>query len=503
MSRSRVEEQPADGPEAEAGASGGSSAARGGAARERVLVVDDEPDLAESCAYFLERAGYEARCAESAPQALELLQSEPFDVVVSDVRMPRMSGMELLQAIRERDPDIEVLLLTGYPDLQMAVSAIKQGAFDYLAKPYDEQELIERVAKAMAHRRVKDQNEGLRERLRSGVSGRRLIHTSKAFGDSIAMLERAARTDASVLLIGESGTGKELLAHHLHDSSTRKDRPFVPVDCTSIPADLFESELFGHKKGAFTGAVSEKLGLFQVADGGTLFLDELGELPLEFQSKLLRAIQERSVRPVGSSKQRDVDVRIVAATNRDLQKEVEQGNFRSDLFYRLDVVRIAVPPLRDRVGDVDVLMAHFLERFGKSVGILELHADAAERLRAYHWPGNVRQLRNAIERACALGHGPALGLQDLPPELRAESDGGRGDPARGDNARGSTTEAEVGTFQEMKARRIAAMEQTYVEGLLTKHKGNVTHCSEEAGMARSAFQKLMQKYAIRSADYRG
>jgi len=324
-------------------------------ARERVLVVDDEPDLAESCAYFLERAGYETRCAASAPDALLMLQKESFGVVVSDVRMPRMSGMELLAAIREQDPDIEVLLLTGYPDLQMAVSAIKQGAFDYLAKPYGEEDLIERVAKAMAHRRVKDQNEGLRERLRAGVSGRQLIHTSKSFGDAIAMLERAARTAASVLLIGESGTGKELLAHHLHDSSDRADKPFVPVDCASIPADLFESELFGHKKGAFTGAATDKLGLFQVADGGTLFLDELGELPLEFQSKLLRTIQERTVRPVGSSTQKDVDVRIVAATNRDLQKEVEQGNFRSDLFYRLDVVRILVPPLRDRSGDVDVL----------------------------------------------------------------------------------------------------------------------------------------------------
>lgn len=462
-------------------------------ATERVLVVDDETDLAESCAYFLERAGYQARCAASAPEALELLQREPFGVVVSDVRMPRMNGMELLAAIRERDPDIEVLLITGYPDLQMAVSAIKQGAFDYLAKPYAEQDLIERVGKAAARRRVKESNEGFRERMRSGVSGRRLIHTSTSFGDAIQMLERAARTDASVLVIGESGTGKELLAHHLHDTSGRADKPFVPVDCTSIPAELFESELFGHKKGAFTGAASDKLGLFQVADGGTLFLDELGELPLEFQSKLLRAIQERSVRPVGSSEQKDVDVRIVAATNRDLQKEVEQGRFRSDLFYRLDVVRIAVPPLRDRQGDVDVLVAHFLERFGKKVGITRVQPTAAERLRAYHWPGNVRQLRNAIERACALGQGPELRLEDLPPELREDA------PV---TPRADAIEAEGGTFQEMKARRIAAMERTYVEELLTRHKGNVTHCSEEAGMARSAFQKLMQKYGIRSADYR-
>ncbi|MCB9877114.1 MAG: sigma-54-dependent Fis family transcriptional regulator [Planctomycetes bacterium] len=461
--------------------------------RERVLVVDDEPDLAESCAYFLERAGFEARTAQSAHEALDLLDQETFGVVVSDVRMPRMSGMELLRAIRERDPDVEVLLLTGYPDLQMAVSAIKQGAFDYLAKPYAEQDLIDRVAKAAAHRRVKEGNEGLRERLRSGVAGRRLVHRSEQFAAALEMLERAARTDASVMLIGESGTGKELLAHYLHDASERRDKPFVPVDCASIPAELFESELFGHKKGAFTGAASDKLGLFQVADGGTLFFDELGELPAAFQSKLLRAIQERSVRPVGSSELRQVDVRIVAATNRDLQREVDEGIFRSDLFYRLDVVRIAVPPLRDRRGDVDLLVAHFLDRFGERAGFTSVQPAAAERLRAYHWPGNVRQLRNAIERACALGAPPELRLEDLPPELQKDA------PAVPRVADGGD---ESGTFQEIKARRIAAMEQTYVEGLLRRHKGNVTHCSEEAGMARSAFQKLMQKYGIRSADYR-
>jgi DNA-binding NtrC family response regulator len=459
--------------------------------RERVLVVDDEPDLAESCAFFLERAGYDARCASSGEQALAMLEQEPFAVVVSDVRMPRMSGMQLLAAIRARDPDVDVLLLTGYPDLQMAVSAIKQGAFDYLAKPYAEKDLLDRVARAIAHRRVKDANEGLKERLRSGIAGRRLLHASRAFGDVVAMLERAARTDASVLLLGESGTGKELLAHHLHDVSARADKPFVPVDCASIPADLFESELFGHVKGAFTGATSGRPGLFQVADGGTLFLDELGELPPAFQSKLLRTIQERSVRPVGGSEQVPVDVRIVAATNRNLQREVDEGRFRADLFYRLDVVRIAVPPLRERPEDIEVLAAHFLRRFGQPHGIVAIAPDAAALLRAFEWPGNVRQLRNVVERACALGHPPELCVDDLPPELR------------GDPAAAAAVAAEGGTFQAMKARRLAAIESGYLEGLLRKHRGNVTHCAEEAGMARSAFQKLMQKYGIRSSDFRG
>jgi DNA-binding NtrC family response regulator len=459
--------------------------------RPRILVVDDERDLAESNAFFLDRAGYEAHCTTSATEALELLRQRPFAVVVSDVRMPRMSGLELLAAIKRSDPDVEVLLLTGYPDLQAAVAAIKQGAFDYLAKPYAEKDLVDRVAKALAHRQVKDNNEGLRERLRSGPAGRRLIHGSSQFGDVLAMLERAARTDASVLLLGESGTGKELLAHHLHDCSTRADRPFVPVDCASIPTDLFESELFGHQKGAFTGATAEKFGLFQVADGGTLFFDELGELPLAFQPKLLRAIQERSVRPVGSSAETPVDVRIVAATNRNLQKEVDDGRFRADLFYRLDVVRIAVPPLRDRRDDIDVLAPHFLQRFGAPVGITGFAPEALALLRTHGWPGNVRQLRNAIERACALGHGPLLQLLDLPPDLRGDEPGA-----------GSSAGEVGGTFQERKARAIAELESGYVESLLRKYQGNVTHCSEEAGMARSAFQKLMQKYGIRSADFR-
>jgi DNA-binding NtrC family response regulator len=459
----------------------------------RVLVVDDERDLAELNAFFLQRAGYTAKVATSAEDALALMAQEPFAVVVSDVRMPRMNGMELLTAVKRSDPDVEVLLLTGHPDLQAAVASIKLGAFDYLAKPYDEKALVERVAKALAHRQVKDGNEGLRERLRSGLAGRQLVHRSSAFGDVVAMLERAARTDASVLLLGESGTGKELLAHHLHDSSVRADKPFVPVDCASIPTELFESELFGHQKGAFTGATNSKPGLFQVADGGTLFLDELGELPLAFQPKLLRAIQERSVRPVGSNEQSLVDVRIVAATNRNLQKEVEEGRFRADLFYRLDVVRIAVPPLRDRREDVEALVRHFLQRFGAPARIERIAPDAMAALRSYTWPGNVRQLRNAIERASALGHPPELQLGDFPPEVRGE------EPA----VLGAGGDGVGGTFQEMKARAIAELESSYVEALLKKHQGNVTHCSEEAGMARSAFQKLMTKYGIRSADFRG
>jgi DNA-binding NtrC family response regulator len=457
----------------------------------RILVVDDEPDMAESCAFLLRRKGYEAAVATSAEQAVEELARRPFALVVSDVRMPRMNGMQLLAAVKSRDADIEVVLITGHPDIQGAVAAIKRGAFDYLTKPYAEKDLLERVGKALAHRRVKQGNEGLKDRLQSGVEGRRLVYRSPAFADVVAMLERAARTDASVLIQGESGTGKELLAHHLHDKSARADKPFVPVDCTAIPAELFESELFGHEKGAFSGAVQDKMGLFQVADGGTLFLDELGELPLPFQSKLLRAIQERAIRRVGSNAETSVDVRIVAATNRDLAREVQEGRFRQDLFYRLDVVRLQVPPLRERPEDVEELVRHFLARFGARSGVSTMDESTLSALRACAWPGNVRQLRNAIERACALATGPELKVDDLPLEARG-----------GDPARAAADVDPSGTFQEMKARTIAALEKSYFEGLLKKHKGNVTHSADEAGMTRSALQKLLGKHGLRSSDYR-
>ncbi|HLU39988.1 MAG TPA: sigma-54 dependent transcriptional regulator [Planctomycetota bacterium] len=448
----------------------------------RVLIVDDERDLAESCAYFVERAGMRATVAVSGDQALDLLDRTRFDLVITDLRMPRMSGLGLLDAIKSRDPDIEVLLITGYPDIETAVAAIKKGAFDYVTKPFGERDLMERVGKAL----------GRRQRRQPGGAGPRLIYRSELYGKAVEMIERAARTDASVLILGESGTGKEVLAQHLHRCSLRRERPFVPVECAAIPENLFESELFGHVKGAFSGATATTLGLFEVAHGGTLFLDEVGELPLSFQPKLLRALQERQVRRVGDHAYRQVDVRLVCATNRALDKEVEAGRFRGDLFYRIDVVRIEVPPLRDRPEDVEVLVEHFLNEFtgDRPSGPLTCSREAMTVLAAYRWPGNTRQLRNAIERACALARGPEITVDDLPAEIVREGKDVAGGP--------ETTES----FQEMKARKIAAIEINYISALLRRHDGNVTHCAQQAGMSRSAFQKLMQRYDIKSSDFR-
>ncbi|MEO0478477.1 MAG: sigma-54 dependent transcriptional regulator [Planctomycetota bacterium] len=464
-----------------------------------MLVVDDERDLAESCAYLLSRAGFESSTAFSGDEALQQMEGTHFDLVVTDVRMPRVSGVELLAAIKERDPDVEVILITGHPGVETAVEALRRGAFDYLTKPFDEQQLVERASQALTHRSLTKKNRGFRERLRAGSSGRQLVFCSDRFRACVETLERAARTDASVLIQGESGTGKELLAHHLHDCSPRADRRFVPVDCATMPENLVESGLFGHTKGAFSGAVGPKAGLFEVASGGTLFLDEIGELPLPFQAKLLRAIQERQIRRVGSTETVDVDVRIVCATNRNLQKEVEIGAFRQDLYYRLDVVRLDVPPLRERVADVALLVDHFASAFATSGSTITVSPEAREALVAYPWPGNVRQLRNALERAVALGDGSMLRLEDLPSEVLEDPVA----PSSAIDDGGQAPAADPGeSFQEMKARKVAALETTYLRELLTKHHGNVTHSAEDAGMSRSAFQKLMQRYGIRSSDFR-
>jgi DNA-binding NtrC family response regulator len=458
-----------------------------------VLVVDDEPDMVDSCAFFLTRAGFAVGKALSANEALAKLERDRYSVVITDLRMPKVSGLRLLEEVKERDPDVEVVVITGFPEVDTAVEAMRKGALDYIRKPFTEAEFLERVEKALAHRRVRDGNAQLKERLRKGRSGRRLVARDPAFLATIEMLERAARSDASVLLLGESGTGKEVLAHHLHDSSARAARPFVPVDCAAIPESLFESELFGHAKGAFTGADRARPGLFQVADGGTLFLDEIGELPASFQPKLLRALQERSVRRVGAPRPDEVDVRVVCATNRDLAARVEAKGFRSDLLYRLDVVRIEVPPLRARRRDIEPLAEHFLAEFcaRNRAPARSLSAPALAVLESFAWPGNVRQLRNAVERACALGTGARIEPGDLPPEVRGLADPGE---TRGDGL--------SDTFQEMKSRKVAVIESEYVIRLLREHGGNVTHCAERAGMSRSAFQKLMQRHGIRSSDYR-
>ncbi len=371
---------------------------------KRVLVVDDERRMRRLLQVMLEQLGLESVPAENGTQALELFQSQGFDLVLTDLRMPDLDGIGLLAAIRERDPDVPVVVLTAHGTIETAIAAMKHGAFDYVLRPFDVEALEAVIGKALEFRQVRTENRYLRERLEARDLGGEMLGRSPAMLRVAELVRRVAPTRSSVLITGETGTGKEVVARAIHAASPRHERLFVPLNCAAIPADLLESELFGHTRGAFTGATGERAGKFQIADGGTLFLDEIGDMPAALQAKLLRVLQEGVVEPVGANRQVKVDVRIVSATNRDLARAIQEGRFRDDLLYRLNVLEIALPPLRDRAGDVPLLARAFLAEFARELGrrAPEISDDAARLLEGYRWPGNVRELRNLMERAVVL-----------------------------------------------------------------------------------------------------
>jgi DNA-binding NtrC family response regulator len=379
----------------------------------RVLVVDDEPRMAEAVRDAL--AGTGARCeAHTEPAAaLQALLADGADVLVCDWRMPGLDGLELLRRVRAARPGTRVILMTAYGDVPSAVEAMRAGAFDYLIKPFDNEELRRRVARALDLARLERENREMRQAL-AGRYAEAIVAASPAMREVLELVDRAAAAAAPVLVLGESGTGKELVARRLHFASPRVAGPFVAVNCTALAESVLESELFGHERGAFTGAVSERAGCFERADGGTLFLDEIGEVSDAFQAKLLRVLQDGEVLRVGGSRPRRVDVRVVAATNRDLGREVAAGRFREDLFYRLNVIPVRLPPLRERREDVLPLGRHFLAQLSRDGGrTLRLDAAAEKRLLEHAWPGNARELRNVLERAVVLARGEALGVEDL------------------------------------------------------------------------------------------
>jgi DNA-binding NtrC family response regulator len=457
-----------------------------------ILIVDDHRAVREELAFQLGYDGFATREAGDGPTALQLAADPGIALVLLDVKLPGLDGLEVLSQLKQARPELPVVMISGHGDLDTAVLAVRRGAYDFLQKPFAADRLLLSVRNALRSARLHDENQALRKAL---AGEHELLGHSEPMVQVRNLVQKLAPTQVPVLITGENGTGKELVARQLHLQSPRGDRPFVALNCAAIPAELVESELFGHEKGAFTGANSARSGAFEQADTGTLFLDEVGDMPLPMQAKLLRTLQERTVQRLGGQAPKPVDVRVVAATNQDLERMVADKTFREDLYYRLHVVRVHLPPLRERPGDVEQLAQHFLASALSRHGLQKrrLVPAALAWLAAQPWPGNVRQLRNAIERACALGHAPELQLGDFPPEVRGE------EPA----VLGAGGDGSGGTFQEMKARAIAELESSYVEALLKKHQGNVTHCSEEAGMARSAFQKLMTKYGIRSADFRG
>ncbi len=384
-----------------------------------ILIVDDEHAVRETCATVAEQCGMKAIEVATAEQALEVLEHSPVDILLTDLKLPQANGVELLKLVHDRHPDVTVVVLTQYGTIESAVEVTRMGAIDYVTKPFRIEELrsrLERVAHAVE---LQHENRLLREQLRTRPGYGGLIGVSMKMQRVYKMMEKVSQHEYPVLILGESGTGKELVARSIHFSGPRRDRPFAPVDCSALVPTLIESELFGYVRGAFTGAMQAKQGLLEAAQGGTLFLDEIGDMPVDLQAKLLRALQEREVKPVGSTERRPINVRIIAATNRDLESAIRSGTFRQDLYFRLNVVQLKLPPLRDRKSDIPLLVTAFLEKFSDPRGpVRTISEDAMRRLIAYDWPGNVRELENAIERAVALGSGPILHVGDLPSNLQ-------------------------------------------------------------------------------------
>ncbi|MCV9936728.1 sigma-54 dependent transcriptional regulator [Boseaceae bacterium BT-24-1] len=397
---------------------------------QSILVVDDEVRLADVLAAALEDLGYRATAVHSARAALIALDQTRFDLVLTDLRLPVMDGRALLREVRSRWPEVPVIIITAFAAVRDAVDLVKEGAFDYIAKPFEIDDVSATIRRALRLADVVRDNERLRSELEGRYSFDTLIGNSAAFRRVIEQVTEVCETKATVLLNGESGTGKELVARAIHFNSPRRDKPFIAVNCTAIPETLLESELFGHVKGAFTGALANRIGRFAAADGGTLFLDEIGDMALPIQAKLLRVIQERSFEPVGTTRTQTVDVRLIAATHRDMREAVDGGSFREDLFYRLNVFPIVLPPLRDRADDIPLLSSHFLaelaEGMGKRVSGFSPAAMAA--MTAYDWPGNIRELHNCIERAVIVTKTQTIDATDLPQDLfsgnrRTERDG--------------------------------------------------------------------------------
>jgi DNA-binding NtrC family response regulator len=385
---------------------------------EKLLVVDDEQSMAQFLGIVLRKEGYQVTTVHNGRDALEKVKTDNFDAVITDIKMPGMDGIQLLQGIKKLDPSMPVVIMTAYASQQSAIDAVNLGAFQYLIKNAKNDEIKLVVRNAIEMRRVRAENLYLKRELRRGHDEKTIIGSSEEMIRVFKMVDKVADSEATIMIQGESGTGKELIAREIHYRSRRATGPFVSINCGAIPRDLLESNLFGHVKGSFTGAVKDSAGLLQVAEGGTFFLDEVGETPLATQVKLLRALQEREIIPVGGTQPIKIDCRLVAATNADLEREVAEGRFRADLFYRLNVIPIRLPPLRQRRDDITLLVDHFLKRHAQNNPGKVVNKDAMDLLMKYDWPGNVRELENVMERALILDEGGVIGPEDLPDKIR-------------------------------------------------------------------------------------
>jgi DNA-binding NtrC family response regulator len=461
----------------------------------RVLIVDDEPDMVENCVRILKPAGYECLTTTDARRGLVMLESERPDLLLSDLKMPGVDGMELLHRAHELDPALPVIMITAFATIESAVAAVKEGAFDYLPKNFSVDQLRVAVDRALRHRSLQRENRSLKDQLAQTYGLENIIGRSPAMSRIFELVRKAARSEANILVIGESGTGKELIARAIHANSPRVSQPFVPVDCASLPEQLLESELFGHEKGAFTGAIRTKQGLVESAHRGTLFLDEIGELPLSLQVKLLRVLQERQIRRVGGTGLVDVDVRLVSATNRDLREATVKGQFREELYYRINVIAIQLPPLRDRAGDVKLLVQAFLKRYGQG-RVRGVDDEAMVALERYRWPGNVRELQNVIERACALADTETICRRDLPDHVLGLGEVPLPVPPAGTDAALPESGTDL-TLKDAKERWMAVLEASYLRDLLARNDGNISAAAKAAGIDRKTFHRLINKHDLR------
>jgi two-component system NtrC family response regulator len=449
----------------------------------KILLADDDKSLRRVLQFKLEKNGYEVVTAENGQQALEKLEETEFDLLLSDIKMPKVGGIELLECAGTLQPELKVILITAHATVSQAVKAVKMGAFDYITKPFEDEELLVAIEKALAFKKLERENRKLKSRLKRSGRAPKLIGISKPFKDMLSMVDKIAATDATVLLNGESGTGKELIARTLHDKSSRAEGEFVPVNCAAIPRDLLESELFGHVKGAFTGAIKDKKGKFELADGGTLFLDEVGELAFDLQAKLLRALQERVIEPVGAERARRIDVRVIGATNINLQERVADGRFRDDLYYRLNVIPIKIPSLAERKDDIPMLVREFVRRF-EPTGYVEISSELLDMLVSHSWPGNIRELENLIERMLVLRKGNNLNNHDLPADF-------------GDFARQRTADLAEKTENRLTFQKA---EENLVRDALQKCGWNRTRAAKYLNIPRHVLIYRIKKYGIKEYE---
>jgi nitrogen regulation protein NR(I) len=461
-----------------------------------ILIVDDEPNIRRVLAAMLKREGYETTAAADGEQALAVLQRTPVDVVVTDLVMPRLGGLDLLREVSAHHPDVPVIMITAHGTVDTAVEAMKAGAFDYISKPFEQEELKKVIAKATKARELEQQHVHPGEGERPPLVGQ-----SPAMRAVYEVIAKVADSPSTVLITGESGTGKELVAQALHRGSSRRERPLIKVNCAAIPKDLVESELFGYEKGAFTGAVGSKPGRFELADGGTLFLDEIGEIPVEMQVKLMRALQESEFERVGGIKTLHVDVRLIAATNRDLKALIAEGRFREDLYYRLAVVPIALPPLRERKDDIPALVQHFIEKYDRRLGKRVERADdeALELLMRYGWPGNIRELENLMERSVLFADGPVIAADTLPDTLR-ERPAGAAVPIAAVGPLGAIAAPSGASMKEIVRQAQADLERELIARALEETGGNVTRAAKRLQISRKSLQVKMKELGLRGTE---